>query len=393
MEMFLFPFGKVKAGSKIVIYGYGKVGQSYLGQIDVTKYCIVDYVVDKNAKQYKENGIPIREINELVISKTYDYVIIANSNKFIVGEIFNTLEKMGVNIKCIITENIKLTDDIFFFTNKDDICFPAMQGRYDQLERIMTSIDSYSRNNFYGEKVYQTSRYKRASILKKLLKIKEIRKNCLCRIGREHDGGYAMLDDFANISAAYSFGISNDVSWDRDIAEMGLDVFMYDDTITALPEYNEKFHFHKMGVADKVDDASPELETLSNIILSNGHSKSESLILKMDVEGCEWGVLKMTSNEDLCRFKQIVLEIHGLTNEMNFTKICEVLEKINENFDLIHLHANNYSNIIYIGDILISDAMEVTYVRKEVDIIPVDQNQYEDQKCWVARDEIDLLNW
>ncbi|MBR1579098.1 MAG: hypothetical protein IJ668_01145 [Selenomonadaceae bacterium] len=34
------------------------------------------------------------------------------------------------------------------------------------------------------------------------------------RLGRAHDGGYVMLDDFSGVKNAYSAGISNDVSWD-----------------------------------------------------------------------------------------------------------------------------------------------------------------------------------
>ena len=66
----------------------------------------------------------------------------------------------------------------------------------------------------------------------------------LLRIGRAYDGGYVMVDDFDNC-VAYSFGISDDVSWDFDIAKRGIDVYMYDHTIDSLPVYDERFHFFK----------------------------------------------------------------------------------------------------------------------------------------------------
>lgn len=56
------------------------------------------------------------------------------------------------------------------------------------------------------------------------------------RIGRKNDGGYVMFDDFESRKYAYSIGIADDVSWDRDIASRGLDVYMYDHTIQGLPE-------------------------------------------------------------------------------------------------------------------------------------------------------------
>jgi hypothetical protein len=67
------------------------------------------------------------------------------------------------------------------------------------------------------------------------------------RMGKKFDGGYVMLDSFnrQNVDAAYSFGIDNDVSWDLDMARRGIDVFMFDHTISKLPRDHTKFHFFK----------------------------------------------------------------------------------------------------------------------------------------------------
>lgn len=55
-----------------------------------------------------------------------------------------------------------------------------------------------------------------------------------CRIGRDYDGGYLMLNVFHG-NIAYSFGINDDVSWDEDVANRGYEVYLYDHTIDALP--------------------------------------------------------------------------------------------------------------------------------------------------------------
>ena len=74
-----------------------------------------------------------------------------------------------------------------------------------------------------------------------------------------------MLNDFHKGGIAYSFGISNDVSWDKAMADCGYDVFMYDHTISALPEENDRFHWEKIGVAsDKTED--PQLKSLEELI-------------------------------------------------------------------------------------------------------------------------------
>ena len=41
------------------------------------------------------------------------------------------------------------------------------------------------------------------------------------RLSRLFDAGYVMLDRFVDV-AAYTLGINDDVSWDRDIAAQGL---------------------------------------------------------------------------------------------------------------------------------------------------------------------------
>ena len=77
------------------------------------------------------------------------------------------------------------------------------------------------------------------------------------RIGRDFDGGYVMLDDFAGVEATYSFGIAQETSWDCGIADLGIDVFQYDHTIEALPEENPRFHWLRSGIGARPDPALP----------------------------------------------------------------------------------------------------------------------------------------
>ena len=66
------------------------------------------------------------------------------------------------------------------------------------------------------------------------------------RIGRKADGGYILLDDLKNIKIAYSFGISREISFDKELAKKNIDVFMYDHSINHLPFENSKFHWKKL---------------------------------------------------------------------------------------------------------------------------------------------------
>lgn len=100
------------------------------------------------------------------------------------------------------------------------------------------------------------------------------------------------------------------------------------------------------------------------MLKSNGHSKKEGMILKMDVEGCEWGVLDNISEETLLRFDQIVLEIHFLLTLQNREQILRSLKKLSHTHEVVHIHANNTCKVMYVNGYVMPDVIEVSYVRK-----------------------------
>lgn len=197
----------------------------------------------------------------------------------------------------------------------------------------------------------------------------------LVRIGREHDGGYILLDNFHNGDTAYSFGISNDVSWDKDMASRGYDVFMYDHTIDGLPEENPRFHWSRLGIADGITQ-DDRLKTLDELIRANHHEDKHNMILKMDVEGAEWGFLSQVSSETLSQFSQMTFEFHDIPNHKNPEQVLAILRKINQTHQLIHLHANNNGSYIEFGNKKFCSLFELTYAlkskysfRKDYDVV------------------------
>ena len=180
------------------------------------------------------------------------------------------------------------------------------------------------------------------SELQDLLHISKVEGVELVRIGCERDGGYIMLNDFHAGDTAYSFGISNDVSWDKDMASRGYDVFMYDHTIAGLPEENPRFHWQQLGISDGIS-SDHRLKTLDELIKNNRHEDKRSMILKMDVEGAEWGFLQQVSSEILSQFSQMAFEFHDMTNPENPDAVLAAFRKINSTHKLIHIHANNYA--------------------------------------------------
>lgn len=206
---------------------------------------------------------------------------------------------------------------------------------------------------------------KRFEQLHKLLEIKDIvgDKFEFIRVGKEYDGGYTMINDFDETIIAYSYGISNDVSWDQAMADHKIHSYMYDHTISALPYENPFFHWKKEGVCGKVKiDNCASVDTHLKV---NGHNLCRNLILKMDVEGAEWDVLMDIKPETLSQFKQIVFEFHDMYSPQLFSKICKVLSKLNETHQCVHVHGNNCGPSSSIAGMVMPYAIEILYVRKE----------------------------
>lgn len=187
------------------------------------------------------------------------------------------------------------------------------------------------------------------------------------RLGRPHDGGYVMLDDFGSSEVAYSFGINDDVSWDRDVAALGLDVYQYDHTIDALPEENDRFHWSRLGLSH---EPSATMRTLPDLIGGNGHGGNRDLILKLDIEGSEWDVVPSLPPSCLDQFRQIVMEIHGLCYiglPGWYERILPTCQALARRHRVVHVHANNCAAYSVVGLVPVPAALEVTFVRADSD--------------------------
>lgn len=204
--------------------------------------------------------------------------------------------------------------------------------------------------------------------LQDLLHISKVEGFELVRLGRDNDGGYIMLNDFPcqNKGIAYSFGISDDVSWDTDMAQKGYDVFMYDHTIEKLPENNSKFHFFRQGIADSSEQIQDErLKTLDYFIEQNKHKDKRNMILKMDVEKAEWGFLSYVSSDTLSRFDQILIEFHGINEPSCSDMVIQALRKLDKTHKVVHIHGQNVGYYISNDGKTFCNQIEVSYARRD----------------------------
>lgn len=179
------------------------------------------------------------------------------------------------------------------------------------------------------------------------------------RCGVNADGGYVFAELDGSYDCYISAGISNEESFTRDfIAKYNTTKnYGFDGTIEAYPtQYTENIQFFKKNIGNCNDERTTDLTFLTE--------KYSSIFLKIDIEGGEYPWLLHLDDSHLHKFKQIVIEFHGIMDDswncaLNDKIKC--FEKLAKTHYIIHAHGNN--NSLTVNGI--PEVMELTYVRKD----------------------------
>jgi len=187
------------------------------------------------------------------------------------------------------------------------------------------------------------------------------------RLGADKDGGYVIGDLDGEYDCYISAGVSDEESFSRDfINKYSTDKsvnFAFDGNITNYPyNYTDKLTFIKknIGVINNNNECNLSflMDTYNNIFL------------KMDIESGEYPWLFSLSEESLRKFKQIVIEFHGINDNgwnCDLSDKIKCLEKLSNTHYIIHAHGNNWGPVLN----NIPDVIELTYINKKYfDSIP-----------------------
>lgn len=126
----------------------------------------------------------------------------------------------------------------------------------------------------------------------------------------------------------YSFGVHDSTEWEQKVArEFGCDVFAFDPTSNFEINVAPGVTFHKLGLQGAGVDVSKthsnlysaldpdKLRSLGDIRRMLGHENRQVDVLRLDCEGCEWGVLKqLACSEDSRMVDQLMVEMHFQKN-------------------------------------------------------------------------------
>ena len=188
------------------------------------------------------------------------------------------------------------------------------------------------------------------------------------RLGNLCDGGYVVAGAFLDVHAAYSFGIGPDVSFDLQLAALGIPVRMFDHTVKGPGTAHELFSFHKQGLG-AADHPAESLFTLEHHLRACGDWGRTDLLLKLDVEGAEFDALAQCGPGLLRHFQQIVLELHWLqrlAEPVYYSDFVQALQVLKAGFHIVHVHANNCVPIFLMENLPVPGVLELTLVRKDL---------------------------
>ena len=202
---------------------------------------------------------------------------------------------------------------------------------------------------------------------------KEVKGKTRVLVGKKGDGSYVMLDDFENITIAYSIGIRDIIQFDKALADKEIDIFMYDHTNDKLPYENNKFHWKKIGLGGN-SERKNNIQTLEDMIKDNGHIQERNMILKIDIESNEWNSLNDISEKTLNQFKYILIEYHFF-NDSNIL-YYNVLKKIFKTHQVFYINCCPYLGEYTFGNNRICKSLEVSYVIRTGNTFEPDKTIY-----------------
>lgn len=175
--------------------------------------------------------------------------------------------------------------------------------------------------------------------------------NCqLARFGEANDGGYLMCANLLDgVQAGYSYGINGYDKWGCDTStRLDVAVHQYDCFNTTQPACRSgKTIFHAECVAETAATVEGRrFDTLSSQLSRNGDG-SNHVVMKIDVEGAEWGSLLAAPDEVLARIDQLAIEFHWSRDDRDRWRQDDtyvlVVERLRKFFEVAHLHFNNAS--------------------------------------------------
>ncbi len=110
-KQYMFPFGDIPLGSRIIIYGAGQVGICYYKELNLVNFVPKPYITDSNPKNWVDEVI----CPDDAFKHDYDIVLIAVDEESTANNIKASLIKRGVDKDKIFWKKPKILSDTYMF--------------------------------------------------------------------------------------------------------------------------------------------------------------------------------------------------------------------------------------------------------------------------------------
>lgn len=189
----------------------------------------------------------------------------------------------------------------------------------------------------------------------------------MIRAGGLGDGSYIVPDAFEHIEALFSPGVSETWDFERYVGDhYGIRSFMVDGSVDAPDGLTDLQQFRRVWLGTRSHD---DVVSLEDWVAQSGVSEESDLLLQMDIEGAEFGVLSAAPLSTLRRFRIAVVEYHGLNwisvGPVLRHRILPALRKMSVDFEVVHVHPNNCCGVQMVFGIPVPRVLEVTYLRRD----------------------------
>ncbi len=189
----------------------------------------------------------------------------------------------------------------------------------------------------------------------------------LRRIGGQADGGYLVPEDLDDVEALLSPGVADRWTFEAEVGnQYGIPAYLIDGSVAAPEGLTDLQHFEPKYLG-KI--ASDRVVTLDDWVSQTSKQVDSDLLLQMDIEGHEYGVLQGVSELVLRRFRVVIIEFHKL-DQLAWRpalrrRIAPALERMAAAFDVVHVHPNNCCPVVDVHGVAVPQVLEVTYLRKD----------------------------
>jgi len=243
--------------------------------------------------------------------------------------------------------------------------------------------------------------------------LKPVKISKLIRMGRKFDGGYVVDSNIIkNSNNLISLGLGSDWSFELDYLKLKNNkIHIYDHTINSWPyikdivKYFRRFVTFKTtycGFKDRLNNYRKfkEFLNLDNVTffkekitypiknkkdtdidkIFSRINKQDNIILKCDIEGSEFEIIEQIIKYS-GRIDMLIFEFHWINQSKNKELFIVSIQKLKKNFEIIHLHGNNFNTKSESG---LPTVLEITlsnnkYKPKEIEYVynfPIENLDY-----------------